>query len=291
MRRSFSALLIGSVLLSPACVTTTTRTMLTEAPSNRETGRQGHVEWVRETVRQTQGNPAAGAAAGAVIGGLLGGLITGHRMGALFGATSGALIGGQASQVYGEDITYDVGVRFDDGEARTFCYRGYPPFRSGQSVTLTERGLVPSGAFSVSSRSPNPQANYGDAAVQPTISQPGNTPPPPSAAAPASLGPGSQTAQVGVPPGQWVFTQQYGWLWMPYEVAYTFTADYENGDPYMYVYYPAAGWTWVNAPWLWGWGPMPFIGISGGVNFAWYGHGWGERWQGMRPARYRAWRR
>jgi outer membrane lipoprotein SlyB len=299
MRRSFLALLMGSILVSSACVTTTTRTVFTEGPPGPDTGRRGHVEWVRETVRQVQGNPAAGAAAGAVIGGLLGGLITGHRFGAFFGATNGALVGAAASQVHGEDTIYDVGVRFDDGETRTFRYRGYPPFRAGQSVTLTQRGLVPSGAFSASSpasATPPPPAlehgtNSGGPAVEPTTPEPGNTPPPPRTAVPSPPGPDSQTAPVGVPPGQWVFTRQYGWVWMPYGAAYTFTPDYETGDPYMYVYGPALGWTWVYAPWLWGWGPMPFIGVSGGVNFAWYGHGWGKRWHGMRPPRYRPRRR
>ncbi len=89
---------------------------------------------------------------------------------------------------------------------------------------------------------------------------------------------------LGVPSGQWTFTQQYGWVWMPYGAAYTFTPDYDNGDPYMYVYYPSAGWTWVTAPWLWGWGPMPFVGVSGGVNFVWYGRGWGPRWHGSAAA-------
>lgn len=73
---------------------------------------------------------------------------------------------------------------------------------------------------------------------------------------------------------------------MPYGAAYTFTPDYENGDPYMYVYNPTAGWTWVDAPWLWGRGPMPYLALGGVVGFGWYGHGWGEGWHGDRPAHY-----
>jgi len=295
MRSMFSAFLIGSVLLSLACVMTTTRTMLSEAPVGPQTMRQGRVEWIRQTVRETQGNPAAGAAAGAVVGGLLGGLITGHRFGTLYGATTGAMIGANASQVHGEDITYDVAVRLDDGETRIFGYRGYPPFRPGESVGVTERGLVPSGAFAVSPPyreapappSPGPQANTGDAAVRPSAPQPGSLPPAPPAVTPTPPVPSSQVQQPAVPPGEWVFTQQYSWVWMPYGAEYTFTTDYERGDPYMYVYYPAVGWTWVEAPWLWGWGPIPFFSVSHGVRFEWYGHGWDERWQGERPAHYR----
>ena len=48
----------------------------------------------------------------------------------------------------------------------------------------------------------------------------------------------------------------------------------------MYVYYPAVGWCWVVAPWLWGFGPMPFFGIYGPWHFGWYGHGYGH-WYGF----------
>jgi outer membrane lipoprotein SlyB len=299
MHRSFLALVVGAALLSPACVMTTTRSAYLGAPLGSEAAQHGRVEWVRETVRQVQGNPAAGAAAGAVIGGLLGELITGHRGGVLYGAANGAMVGAAASQVHGEDRIYDVRVRFDNGEMRDFRYRGYPPFRTGQSVILTGRGLLPSGAYS----SPSPatttppqssagqQSTSGGSAVQPMTPEPGTAPPPPPAASTEPPGPGSQAAPVEVPPGQWVFTRQYGWVWMPYGDSYMFTPDYENGDPYMYLYYPSVGWTWVNAPWLWGWGPMPYVGISGGRSFGWYGHGWGDRWHGRRPRHYRPRRR
>ena len=299
MRKIFLAFLVGSVLLSQACVTTTTRTAYSEAPVGPRTMRQGRVEWIRQTVTETQGNPAAGAAAGAVVGGLLGGLITGQRFGALFGATTGAVVGAQASQVQGQDVTYDVAVRFNNGETQIFRYRGYPPFQPGQSVNLTPRGLVPSGTFAVAqpyrgtpaSPSPEPQADSADSAAQPSAPEPGGFPPAPPAMTVAPPMSGSPVQQPAAPPGEWAFTQQFGWVWMPYGAQYTFTTDYERGDPYMYVYYPAAGWSWVEAPWLWGWGPIPFFGVSHGARFGWYGHGWGPRWQGQRPAHYRPWGR
>jgi hypothetical protein len=89
------------------------------------------------------------------------------------------------------------------------------------------------------------------------------------------------------PAGHWAYTQQYGWVWMPYDSLYTFTPHYETGDPYMYVYYPRVGWTWVEAPWLWGWGPKPHIRVGLGVNYTWYGLDWGPHWKGWRPTRYR----
>jgi hypothetical protein len=86
-----------------------------------------------------------------------------------------------------------------------------------------------------------------------------------------------------VPSGEWVWTQQYGWVWMPYADGYTYVPPDGAGEPSMYVYYPAYGWTWVVAPWIWGWGPWPRFGGFGPAHFAWYGHGWWRtpgRWRG-----------
>jgi hypothetical protein len=88
---------------------------------------------------------------------------------------------------------------------------------------------------------------------------------PRSQATPRAAGSGA------VPPGQWVYTEQYGWLWMPYSEAYTY-APAGAVDPYMYVYYPTVGWTWLVAPWVWGWGPSPFFGFYTPWRFAWFGH-------------------
>src|SRR5689334_7360187 len=51
----------------------------------------------------------------------------------------------------------------------------------------------------------------------------------------------------------------------------------------MYVYYPAYGWRWVVAPWVWGIGPRPYFGFYGWARYGWYGHGFG-RWYGFRGA-------
>jgi len=76
------------------------------------------------------------------------------------------------------------------------------------------------------------------------------------------------------PAGQWVYTQQYGWVWMPYGDEYTSVPPDGYGEPYEYVYYTAYGWTWVDAPWVWGIGPWPYFGVYGPSLFGWYGHGW-----------------
>jgi hypothetical protein len=73
--------------------------------------------------------------------------------------------------------------------------------------------------------------------------------------------------------GQWVYTAQQGWIWIPYAQSYTYvTAD--GSVAYEYVYYPTFGWRWVPSPWVLGIGPAPFWGGRGYVRFAWYAHPW-----------------
>jgi outer membrane lipoprotein SlyB len=159
MTRQLAALLLLP-LLATGC--TTTRTYQTTSWDEPHGGweRPGRVERVRETVTRTEGNPAGGAVAGALIGGLLGSAIGGHThydrwgrayhhasgAGAVFGAVGGAMVGAAASQGSSEDRTYEVLVRFNDGGRQRFVYRGAPPFRAGDEVLLTDRGLQPWGA-------------------------------------------------------------------------------------------------------------------------------------------------
>jgi len=81
------------------------------------------------------------------------------------------------------------------------------------------------------------------------------------------------TPATTAPSGQWVFTQQYGWLWMPYDQAYTHVED-DAALAYEYVYYPTYGWSWVVAPWVLGFGISPYWGVMGVGPFAWYAHPW-----------------
>jgi hypothetical protein len=91
--------------------------------------------------------------------------------------------------------------------------------------------------------------------------------------------------------GQWVYTAQYGWVWMPYGAGYTYVSTDEASDPYMYVYYPSFGWRWLEAPWVFGWGPSPYWGSWGCGRFAWYSHPWfnSHEYRGSRHSRYGGW--
>jgi hypothetical protein len=108
---------------------------------------------------------------------------------------------------------------------------------------------------------------------------------PPSTQAPSELPPSPPSevppeppAQVqpppSTPPGQWVYTEQYGWIWMAYADSYMHVPPDGYGQPYAYAYYPTYGWCWLAAPWVWGFGPWPSFGIFGPARFGWYGHGW-----------------
>lgn len=138
--RTRAALLVLPALLLAGCVTTTSRTTTWSDPAYQASwARYGRVEAVRETIHTVQGDPGAGAVAGAIIGGLLfGGRSPGHT---LFGMAGGAMVGAAASSGGGEDRTYEVFVRFDDGALEPFAYRNVLPFRVGERVSLTSAGL------------------------------------------------------------------------------------------------------------------------------------------------------
>jgi hypothetical protein len=114
-----------------------------------------------------------------------------------------------------------------------------------------------------------------DAAVesaQPALPAPSEPPPAPPAVQPPP--PQPAPSEAAVPSGQWVYTSQYGWIWMPYSSDYSSVPSDGWGEPYLYVYYPAWGWCWIGAPWVWGVGPWPWFGPVGPRHFYWYTTGW-----------------
>lgn len=151
------------------------------------------------------------------------------------------------------------------------------------SALVVALAALPSGARAQEQEpyDPGPEAE-----ATPDGGAPAWTPPAPPEAPPAA--PQAQAQQAPVPPGQWVYTAQYGWIWMPWSDAYTQVPADGWGQPYAYVYAPAySTWTWVAAPWVWGFGPWPVFGAWGPARFAWYGHGWWRypsRWH-YAPAR------
>jgi hypothetical protein len=120
-----------------------------------------------------------------------------------------------------------------------------------------------------------------EAETAPSSTPPSELPPALPSESPPAPPAQAQAPSTSVPAGQWVYTQQYGWVWTPYSDDYTYSPPGGYGEPYVYAYYPAYGWTWLVAPWVWGFGPRPFFGVYGPARFGWYAHGW---WR--QPARW-----
>jgi hypothetical protein len=119
---------------------------------------------------------------------------------------------------------------------------------------------------------------------------------PPAEAAPSEAPPPPPTQAAPAPPrGQWVSTEQYGWVWIPYGRQYTYIPGDPQVYPDQYVYYPAYGWRWVVAPWVYGYGPSPYWGPAGLRFFVWYSRPWFRvggywGWGGYRGwGHYRGW--
>ena len=130
-------------------------------------------------------------------------------------------------------------------------------------------------------------------AAQPPTEAPSDLPPPPPLQPPSPPVGGLPTlAAVGVQPGgQWVFTGEYGWVYMPYGDQYVCQSAVDESQAYAFVYLPTRGWGWLTAPWIVGWGAYPFFGAYGPWNFGWYvglaqgGNGWhGNRGHGRPTA-------
>jgi hypothetical protein len=99
------------------------------------------------------------------------------------------------------------------------------------------------------------------------------TPPEAKASAPPGTVPAPPADSAELPSdGQWVYTSQYGWVYMPYAENYTYVPA--NGYPFEFVYGPGWGWRWVSAPWVFSIGPAPYWGPRGSAYFAWHAHPW-----------------
>jgi hypothetical protein len=106
--------------------------------------------------------------------------------------------------------------------------------------------------------------------VEPRGPAPTMLPPLPPAALPPApgyvAGPPRVAIASAATDGQWVFTSQYGWLYMPCGSRYVVT----SASPYAYAYAPTFGWRWLSAPWVIGSGPYPHFGSHGPFAYAWY---------------------
>ena len=131
------------------------------------------------------------------------------------------------------------------------------------------------------------QTETEEMAPPPPAAAPRNLPPPPPASVPPAVS--APAAQPLPPPpprqGEWTYTAQYGWVWMPYGRNYVYVDD-GTGYASMFVFYPHYGWRWVASPWVLGLGPVPRWGPRGPVRFVWYTRPWfrvRHVWAARRP--------
>ncbi|SDH48286.1 glycine zipper 2TM domain-containing protein [Propionivibrio dicarboxylicus] len=104
----------------------------------------GIVESVRE-IRQEGEGSGLGAVGGGVIGGLLGNQIGGGRgktVGAVVGAVGGALAGNEVERNVRSTRHFEIAVRFDDGNVRTFMEAQAPSLQRGDRVRMVNGQLM-----------------------------------------------------------------------------------------------------------------------------------------------------
>jgi outer membrane lipoprotein SlyB len=171
VNRHLAAVVLVSLV---ACTTTQTRTVTWAAPPAE---RFGEVSWIRQTTVDQQGNPAGGAVVGALVGGLFGRALGGGRgPGTIVGAAGGAVAGAALSQGGTQEVSFDVGVRFDDGGGQVFRFPYQPFLTPGERV-----GVIGGSLRSLGQMSSNPPPGPPPQFVPPPPPPPpgGLWPPPP----------------------------------------------------------------------------------------------------------------
>ena len=90
-----------------------------------------------------------GSGAGAVVGGIVGGVL-GHQVGSgrgntvatVAGAAGGAYVGNEVEKNKKSTTTYQVVVKMEEGNTRTFTYAGPTSYKVGDKVKVQDKKLV-----------------------------------------------------------------------------------------------------------------------------------------------------
>jgi outer membrane lipoprotein SlyB len=96
-----------------------------------------------ELVEQKGKGTGLGAVAGGVAGGVLGHQIgsgRGNTAATIVGAGAGAYAGHKVEQSAKSTRQWNVAIRLDNGQTRTFSYSQQPTAREGERVRLVENG-------------------------------------------------------------------------------------------------------------------------------------------------------
>lgn len=136
-----------AALMLSACAAPVTRTSrVIEGPVDVPMAYTSYVQYGTvtriEEIDTRVGDSGGGAALGAVIGGVLGNTVghgSGRAAATALGIFGGAVVGDNVERnnaAAATHVTYRVFVRFDDGSARSFDYRGLNGLHSGERVRL-----------------------------------------------------------------------------------------------------------------------------------------------------------
>ena len=103
---------------------------------------------------------------------------------------------------------------------------------------------------------------------------PGQPPPPPVQAQAQAQPPTQQASMPAQAPqpgvgGQWVYTDQYGWVWMPYGDQYTYEGT-STTPPHIPMSTIQLRLDVAGGSVGLGWGAYPYFGVRGAVGFGWY---------------------
>jgi outer membrane lipoprotein SlyB len=107
----------------------------------------GRVESVR-AIQQAAKPSGLGVAAGAVLGGILGNQVgsgNGRTLATVAGAVGGGYAGNEVEKRSRATTSYQVRVRMEDGQLRTFPYAGQPGWSAGDRVRVVNGQLTSRG--------------------------------------------------------------------------------------------------------------------------------------------------
>lgn len=105
----------------------------------------GVVESVRTVEHQAQQGSGLGAAAGAILGGVLGHQVgggNGKQIATVAGAVGGGYAGNEIEKRNRTSNTYEVRVRMENGQTRTFTPSEQPEWRAGDHVRIVDGRLT-----------------------------------------------------------------------------------------------------------------------------------------------------
>jgi outer membrane lipoprotein SlyB len=140
--RSIATKWIGAGLVALATWLATTPAALAQGYSV-SAARPATVESIREIVQQKSNSSSLGMIAGGLIGGGIGSLFgagNGRTAATIVGALGGGYIGHNLEKSQTQ-MVYEIAVKYDDGTWGTIRQSSSPPFKVGDRVLVTDRGL------------------------------------------------------------------------------------------------------------------------------------------------------